>query len=113
MSEVEQPGPVQVFSLAEHLADEMQARGWTCVDVARRMPGDYAVNVGIINFTLAITEEKITLCDETAEALAAAFDVSAESLKTIHQMWDQWPDRRSPFECPEHLLDGFTFPTEH
>lgn len=113
MSTIEKLGPAEVFSLAEMLADEMEARGWTCVDVARRMPGDYAINVLIINFTLAITDEKLLLSDDTAEAFATAFGVSAEYIKNIHQMWGRWPDRRSPFECPEHLLDGMIFPTEH
>ena len=102
----ELPKPVMVFSLAEYLADEMQARRWTAVDVAKRMPGDYGLNVLIVNFTLAITDEKLLMTDDLAEGFADAFNVSPDLFHNLHQKWVDHPEARQPFKCPDHLFTG-------
>lgn len=103
-------GPVEVWPLASHLADEMDARGWTCVDVARRMPGDYRRNIAFINLVMAVQDPKILLPKDQAADIAAAFNVSPQYISRLHDAWLRWPNARQSFECPEHLLDGLLFP---
>lgn len=97
--------------LAAHVADEMEARNWTCVDVAKRMPGDYGHNVGVMNFFLAIDPEKLLITDELISGLSEAFEVSEQFFRNLHSTWLDNPDCRSAFNCPEHLLDGLVFPS--
>lgn len=99
----------EVFPLAEYLADEMQARGWTAVDVAHRMPGDYAINIGVVNLTLAVQDDKLLLSEETARDLAAAFDVDPTFFANLHAAWLRYPNARTEFKCPEELLTGMIF----
>ena len=96
--------PAEVFCLGEHLADEMQARGWTAYDVASRMPGDYTENLLIVGVTLAVQDENLILTSNVAAALATAFDVSQDYIEGLHRAWRDNPKARQPFECPEHLL---------
>lgn len=103
--------PAMVWPLASFLAEEMDARGWTCVDVAERMPGEYAINIGIINLMLAVQDDRLLLTEGCAEALATAFGSSADYFIKLDRSWRENPAVRQPFECPEHLLDGLVFPT--
>ena len=111
MAEVISVKPASVWPLASHLADEMIARDWTCVDVAERMPGDYRQNITLINLLMAVQAEKMFICDDTFSRLSAAFGISAEYFQRLQAQWQNWPDAREPFECPEHLLDGLVFPS--
>lgn len=101
-----------VFCLAEIIAGEMQARGFTAVDVAARMPGKYATNVGVVNLILAVQSESMLLGD-VCERLAVAFGVSSEFFKSIHKTWMDNPGARQAFECPENLFDGLVFPSDN
>lgn len=105
--------PAHVFSLAETLCDEMQARGWTTSDVAARMGGErqYAMSKFVVDLVLAVspTKDRLIVDDETFEGLARAFDVSEQFFRNIDAAWRAWPHRRSPFEAPESLFgtDGY------
>jgi hypothetical protein len=101
--------PAEVFPLAEYLADEMQARGWTAVDVARRMPGDYAINIGVVNLTLAIQDDGLLFDGVSLQGLAAAFDVDPAFFANLHAVWLRYPNARAEFKCPEELLTGMIF----
>jgi len=104
--------PAEVFPLAQFMAEEMDERGWTAVDVAKRMGGDYGKNIGIVNLVLCVHRDSMRL-DDCIDDLALAFDVSAEMFRKLHQTWLDNPSARLPFECPEHLLGGFIFPAKH
>lgn len=99
-----------VWPLAAFLAEEMQTRKWTCVDVAQRMGGQYDLDVGVINFVLAIEPEKMKVDFDLIRRLALAFDVTPSFLHGLHQQWVDNPDGREPFECPDELFDGLVFP---
>lgn len=99
--------PVEVFPLAQYVAEEMEARGWTANDVAARMGGDYATNAFVVDLLLAVHEDKLIVDDDTFAGLSRAFGVSEQYFRNLDAVWRKWPDRRSEFECPEHLLsDG-------
>ena len=101
----------QVPPLASFLAEEMEVRGWTAVDVAIRMPGDYGINVGMVNLLLAVQDEKMIVSEAFAGSLAAAFGVDANLFLNLHRQWlCAPPEAREGFECPEHLLDGILIP---
>ena len=102
--------PAEVFCLGEFLADEMQARGWTSYDVAKRMPGDYRKNLLIVAFTLSLQDENLLLSKDVAALLAGAFEVSPDYIENLHRAWLENPEGRQPFECPENLLPEIVMP---
>lgn len=104
---------MEAHSLASHLADEMIARNWKATDVASRMPGDYGINVGVINFLLVVQAEQVLITDGLVSDLSVAFGVSQTFIRNIHKQWLENPSQRVRFDCPEDLLDGLTFPTKH
>lgn len=114
-------GPAQVFSIAECLGDEMQARGWTTDDVAARYTADpFDIPMAAFEIALLISVTKMgPLSKGCAERLSRAFDVSAEFFLNIDAVWQRWPDRRSPYSAPNELfgpivrqgLDGAKTPT--
>lgn len=98
--------PAQVWPLAHFLAEEMAARNWTSEDVAKRMDGELAKNVLIVDMLLCIQDDGLIVDRETCEQLGKAFSVSAEFFSNLHDVWKRWPDRREPFEPPEQLMSG-------
>lgn len=111
MAEVISMKPVSVWPLASYLADEMESRGWTCVDVALRMPGGYAENVCMINLLMAVQDSRMIMHEEIFDGLSEAFGISAIYFQKLHSQWLRWPDAREPFKCPEHLLEGILIPS--
>jgi hypothetical protein len=109
MGEVVQFVPIEVWPLASYIADEMQARGWTAVDVANRMSGDYPHNVCEVNLMLAVQSDNMIL-DNLIPRVALAFGVSPEYFHALHRGWLRNPSARQPFTCPEGILDGMIFP---
>jgi hypothetical protein len=110
MMETNDHVPAEVFSLAEYLANEMQVRGWTAIDVARRMPGDYAMNICVVNLTLAVQDDSLLLDDVSLHGLATAFNVDPTFFANLHATWLNNPNARAEFKCPEELLTGMIFP---
>ena len=98
--------PAEVFSLAEYLAEEMQARGWYTEDVAVRMgtKRGAAMDLFYLDTVMCIPNEKVLLEDDFFEALGRAFDASPSFFKTLHETWNKYPDRQSKFEVPERLF---------
>lgn len=104
MPTYEEIGPAEVFSLAEHLGDEMAARGWTVEDVALRMGGDFGIDALALGLLLAVQEDNLIIDDDTIVRLAGAFDVSPDLFRNLHAIWLKYPERRSPYVMPESLL---------
>lgn len=73
---------IERFSVGEYLRDELEARGWSTWECARRMGGDFAVDVLTLDLHIAVigapTEEQCRLSPVTAEGLSRAFGTSAE-----------------------------------
>lgn len=101
---------VEYWPLASFIADEMIAREWKSTDVARRMPGDYQSNIVMINLVLCVQSDQMLITFEDIRSFATAFGISPAFFANLHNGWLQNPDRREPFECPEALLDGLSFP---
>lgn len=98
--------PADVFCLAEHLCEEMQARGWRTEDVAARMgtPSGAAMDLFCLDLVMAVQDDGLIIDEEFFGGLARAFDVSAEFFRNLHEGWKRHPDRRSPFKCPEEIF---------
>lgn len=98
--------PVEVFSLAEFLSDEIMARGWTTADVAIRMKSKrgFADDLMIVDLILCVHNDNIMIGDDTFEDLGRAFGVSAEFLRNLDAIWKKYPDRRSSFTPSEALF---------
>lgn len=96
--------PAEVFSLAEHLGEEMEARGWTVEDVAIRMGGDFGIEVLALALLLSVQEDNLIIEDKTIVRLAAAFDVSPDLFRNLHNTWLRHPDRRQKYEAPDSLF---------
>lgn len=100
--------PAEVYSLAEHLYDEMQARGWTTIDVALRMgvkgDRDYNMDKLTVDFLMASQEEKLLIGDDLFAGLSCAFGVTEKLFRGLHSYWLENPDRRVVFKCPEEIF---------
>lgn len=98
--------PAEVFSLADFLCDEMDARGWTTDDVARGMgePDKIASNALKVGLLISVQKDSLILSDDDFAGLARAFDVSEALFRNLDAVWRKWPDRRSDFSAPEHLF---------
>jgi hypothetical protein len=106
MSETERT-PAEVFSLAEHLGDEMAARGWTTTDVATRMGGSaeaVAINILVIDLLMCVQDEKLLVSDDLFAGLAKAFRVTEQYFRNLHEGWLKHPDRRVEYDPPESLF---------
>jgi hypothetical protein len=100
--------PVEVFCLAEYVADEMIARNWTSFDVANRMsdPEDFKIRLLMVEFFLAVQDDNLILEHDFLSELSRAFGVSVELFSNLHKRWLENPTKRSSWECPESLLAG-------
>jgi len=99
--------PAEVFSLAEYLAEEMEARGWKTDDVAIGMKTSRGPvrDTLIVDVILAVSGQRpMTIDDETFAGLARAFGVSEEMFRNLDRAWREHPDRQSKFECPDALF---------
>lgn len=106
--EAKERAPAEVFCLAEYLAEEMLERGWTAADVAARMGTGESVahDTLVVDLLLAVQRDGLLIGEDTFSGLARAFGVSEQLFRNIDAVWRKWPDRRSPFKCPEELLSG-------
>lgn len=101
--------PAEVFCLADFLYEEMKARGWTSDDVAVRMGirddgGDFL----LVALLLGVQRDSLVIDDKTFAGLARAFDISQEYFRNLHSTWLRWPDRRTPFRCPDDAFGPIT-----
>lgn len=88
------PEDVEVFSLAQFVAEEMDARDWTSMDVAARMPGDFGVNALMVDVLLAVQgqpHEKVKVDEAFCTPLEDAFGVSRGFFLRLNSGWDKYP----------------------
>lgn len=76
------------YSPGECVAEEMKARGWSSLDVARRMGGDVGMNLLCVDMLIANAREpNLLLDDEMARQLGLAFEVSSQFFVNLERMW--------------------------
>lgn len=95
---------MEVYSLADYLSEELEARGWTTSDLAFRMPGDYVRNKLKADLFLAVQSDGLLLDDGTCAAFADALGVSPELLRNLDTLWREHSDIRVPFTPPESVF---------
>lgn len=101
--------PVEVFCLASFLAEEMEARGWTSVDVGVRMSADdisdseISKNILVVDLLLAVQDDNMVITPQTYRELERAFGVSDGFFERLDAPWHKYPDRRVPFHAPDFL----------
>ena len=102
--------PAEVFWVGEYLCEEMEARGWTTGDVALRMGGRTAYDIGLdqLSFELLLCaqDEQVAVTDGIFAKLDKAFGVSAGFFSRLHEPWVTYPDRRSRFSGPDDTIFG-------
>jgi hypothetical protein len=101
--------PVEVYCLGSYLAEEMEERGWTSVDVGMRMGGksvdEHSMNIFIVDTILCCSAtETMVIGADNYRALERAFGVSDGFFERLDSGWHDFPDRRVPFEVPDFLL---------
>lgn len=99
--------PAEVFPLAEFLAEEILARGWTTTDVAVRMGGtadDMARNLLIVDLVMCVQKDGLLMSDKIFAGLALAFDVDEQYLRNLDETWRRHPERRSRFTPPDSIF---------
>jgi hypothetical protein len=98
--------PAEVWPLACHLAEEMQARGWMAEDVAIRLKtGDgFVRDLMALNLLLCVHRDKLLVGDKLFSGLARAFDVDEQYFRKLDSVWRENPSKRTPWECPEELF---------
>lgn len=79
--------PAEVFPPGVFIADELEARGWSVEDLARRMPGDYGENFLCIGLLLAVHDKNLMMGEDIAEKLADAFGVSPQYFINLDRTW--------------------------
>lgn len=101
--------PAEVFSLAEHIYDEMVARGWKASDLAMRMGSsltEVSMDYLVLSVILCVQKDNMLIGDETFSKLAKAFGVSREFLENIDSAWRRAdPNRRAAFTPPDEIFD--------
>lgn len=96
MTESQSASPIS-FHVGEFLKDEMDARGWTAEDVARRMGGDDPrVDLLCVELTIHVDDPGLLLDETTSEKLGRAFGVSPKFFSRLDQAYRQHAaERRS------------------
>ena len=83
--------PAESFHLAEHIQEELEARGWSLDDLAFRMcgidPKEWAVTRLAIEMFMEVREANMGLGDNMAQQLSKAFGPSPEFFLNMHEAW--------------------------
>lgn len=86
--------PAEHPPLGSYLLEEMQERGWTSAEVARRIGGTEK-EIGIWELTVDMLifmsdRPDVILGQDTADALGKAFDTSPEYWSNLHNGYRTW-----------------------
>lgn len=88
--------PAEVFHVGEFIEDEMAARGWTSLDLALRMGGKTAEEIGLdrlsVDLLCNVHHKDLLMGEKMAAKIAAAFGSSPEYWINLDKAWrDQQP----------------------
>jgi len=82
--------PAEVFPPSEYIEEEMNARGWSVEDLARRMGGNYGVTVLSLQLLFAVQDTHLMLGEKTAKGLARAFGTSEALWTNLDAQWRRY-----------------------
>jgi hypothetical protein len=93
--------PAVVYPMRDTIIEEMFARDWSPLEIARRMGGDsYERNVAVLELIFAEPDFDteyvcgLLLGEETAAQLETAFGISAEFWLRTDEMYRKWRQAR-------------------
>jgi plasmid maintenance system antidote protein VapI len=70
------------------IREEMNARGWTRWQLARRMGGDYIINLLCIDLYFEVGPATTNMrFGDMADSFALAFDVSPDYFRNLETLW--------------------------
>ncbi|QPQ55610.1 hypothetical protein IC614_03130 [Allosphingosinicella flava] len=82
----------EAFHPSEYIADELDARGWSTLDLARRMPGDVQTNLLAVDLYLTVGPENRDLrLGDCAASIGDALGVSAAFFNNLEAAWLDTP----------------------
>ena len=79
--------PAAAFHPSVFIREEMKARQWDRRQLARRMPGNYAMNLLVIRLYLDVGPTEPGLLIGDGEDFGAAFGVSGEFFRNLEAAW--------------------------
>lgn len=94
------PEPAEVFPVWVTVREEMDARGWSNHDVARRMGGDFNLNLATLSFLFWADDPDLYLGEETAAQLEVAFGIAKENWLRLDAAWREFKSRRVASASP-------------
>lgn len=79
--------PAETFSPGEFIKDELNERGWSTFELAKRMSGDVALNSCNIGLLIHAPDKAMILDKDTSARLGRAFGVSADFFRNLDCAW--------------------------
>ncbi len=84
--------PCAPCSPGEYLAEELEARGWTPLDLASRMAlASTPVHLLSVQMLLAVKDKGLIVDHETSRLLGAALGVSDGLFENLSKSWSRSP----------------------
>jgi hypothetical protein len=79
--------PAEVFHPSTYIAEELEARGWTIGDLAKRLPGDYGTNHLALEMYLMVGACEGMHMGDMAPDISKAFGVSPDFFSNLERAW--------------------------
>lgn len=80
----------EVFPVGEYVLEELEARGWSIAEMARRMGGDFNLNHCAIELVIYVHDPDAFLGEDLARRIGLAFGTSAEVWLNLDNAWREW-----------------------
>lgn len=78
----------EAFHPSIYIREELEARGWSVGDLAKRMPGDYGINHLAIDMYLECGPDEPTMkMGEMGPEISRAFGVSDQFFPNLEAAW--------------------------
>lgn len=94
-------GLVSAWPVGHFIKEEMDARGWTQEDLARRLGDPFDVAMCTLELILHVHDPRVLLGVKTAQALGEAFGVSADLFLNLDKSWREWAKKN-----PHRLIES-------
>ena len=96
--------PAEVFHPSEFIQDEMYARGWTRLDLAKKMTGNLLENMIALDLYFVVHARGLRMGNYVIADLALAFSVSEDFLRNLERMWISHPSSAVEMIAPSVRL---------
>lgn len=93
--------PAEVFHPSVFIQDEMDARGWTRDELARRMGGDFAVTRLSLDLYFSVHSRNLRMGEESISSFAKAFGGSEDYFVNLEKAWIEHPSSAVAQTAPE------------